>query len=86
MQNQTPIRPVLPAYELDLQDICWLQTVKESDLELEISQNFLEYVIDKFEQESLMLLKKNPNNSQSLEDTTVCDVCKKFVNHILHQI
>uniref|UniRef100_A0A834RCY3 Protein Jade-1 n=1 Tax=Sarcoptes scabiei TaxID=52283 RepID=A0A834RCY3_SARSC len=76
IQNQTPIRPVLPAYELDLQDICWLQTVKESDLELEISQNFLEYVIDKFEQESLMLLKKNPNNSQSLEDTTVCDVCK----------
>ncbi|KAH9420969.1 E3 ubiquitin-protein ligase Jade-2 [Dermatophagoides pteronyssinus] len=63
------------SYELDLQDICWLQTVRESDLDLDLSENFLEKVIDLFEQHCALNIKDRQVGIE-YDEHIVCDVCQ----------
>nr|SZF06441.1 PHD finger protein rhinoceros [Psoroptes ovis] len=63
------------SYELDIQDICWLQALRESDLDLDLEEHLLEKAIDLFE----MHCAQNIDDSQvgiEYDDHIVCDVCQ----------
>ena len=59
-----------------MQDISWLQAVK--NLGVEITENFLEDVINELEQECARNIKAHQVGIE-YDDHTVCAVCQRYV-------
>ncbi|KAJ6225339.1 hypothetical protein RDWZM_003884 [Blomia tropicalis] len=62
-------------YELDLQDICWLDAVILSDLKIHISDSLLEDVINELEQQCAKNIKEQQIGIE-YDENTRCDVCQ----------
>lgn len=62
-------------YDLDLVDLCWLDSLRESDDNIDISENVLSSIITKFEIECTTNMNAEKERA-GCDDHVLCDVCK----------
>jgi len=63
-------------YELDLLDICWLQSLKESEESINLSEKMVEDVINELEHQCARNMKAKQIGIE-YDDHVICDVCRR---------
>ncbi|XP_054162664.1 protein Jade-3-like [Oppia nitens] len=75
IKSRPETEPIASKYELDLQDLCWLEAMAENDNMIQISDNQLEDVINQLEQMCAINIKAQQVGIE-YDDHIVCDVCR----------
>lgn len=65
-------------YDLDLVDLCWLDSLKESEEGIVISEDVLASIITQLEVQCAAKMNAEKERG-SCDDHVLCDVCKRYV-------
>ncbi|CAG2163663.1 unnamed protein product [Oppiella nova] len=75
IKSRPESEPIASNYELDLQDLCWLEAMGECDNSPQMSDNQLEEVINQLEQQCARNIKARQVGIE-YDDHIICDVCR----------